>query len=245
MAADLPPLEPTWCAPPRQVQVLAADDFRNGLQQWRLEAQDPRATVRAADGVLDVQTPVGVTLWFARPLAGDYAVRYTATALPAPASAGPLAGRVSDLNMFWNATEADGSPPRPRSGAFAAYDTLRTYYAGYGANSNSSTRLRFYDGSGARTLLDGWADMPEATPDDHQGAMQPVTRLVAGQAVQVQIVSRQPTASDPVHLRWSVDGRTLFTRSDAQPLLQGWFALRTTASRLQLRHFEVLSCPPL
>ncbi|MBI5257815.1 MAG: hypothetical protein HY855_15025 [Burkholderiales bacterium] len=239
-----PPAADSWCAPPAQVQRLAADDFRHGLQHWRLEAQDPRTQVQATGGVLDLQTPAGLTLWFTRPLSGDYAVRFTATALPAPASAGPLAGRVSDLNMFWNATEADGSPPRPRDGAFASYDTLRLYYAGFGANGNTSTRLRHYDGQGARTLLDGYADPPAAEPADRRGAMNATTRLVAGQAVQVQIVSRRPTPADPLHLRWSAHGHTLFTL--AQPpqaaLLSGWFALRTTASRLQLRDFEVLGC---
>ncbi len=236
------PPDDSWCAPPRQVQVVAADDFRHGLRQWRLEAQDPRTEVRASDGVLDVQTPAGLSLWWRQPLHGDYAIRFSATALPAPASAGTLAERVSDLNMFWNASEADGSAPRPRTGAFAAYDTLRSYYVGFGANGNTTTRLRIYDGQGTRTLLDGWADAPEAEAGDRRGAMSAGTRLVAGQAVAVQIVSRAPTTTDPVHLRWSVNGHTLFTRSDAQPLLQGWFALRTTASRLQLRQFEVLQC---
>jgi len=235
MLAALPAwADGSWCAPPRREVRIAADDFHHGLTHWRIEAQDPRAVVRAQDGVLDVQTPAGLSLWWRSELSGDYAIRFTATALPAPASAGPLAGRVSDLNMFWNATEADGTEPRPRDGAFASYDNLRLYYAGFGANGNTTTRLRFYDGRGARDLLAGWAD---ATMTEH-------TRLVAGQPLRVQIVSRQPSAGSPQHLRWAASGRTLFTRADTAPLLRGWFALRTTASRLQLRDFEVFACPP-
>ena len=236
------PATDAWCPPPLQQQVLAADNFQHGLQQWRLEAQDPRAVVQAQDGVLDVQTPAGLTLWFMRPLAGTYTIRYTATALPAPASAGALAGRVSDLNMFWNASEADGGPPQVRNGAFAAYDTLRSYYVGFGANSNRSTRLRHYEGSGKRTLLDGYADGLEAEAGDRRGAMTAATQLVPGVPVQVQIVSRAPTPADPVHLRWQANGHTQFTLASAAPLQAGWFALRTTASRLQLRHFVVLHC---
>lgn len=227
-----------WCAPPRQLVPVAADDFRSGLANWTLEAEDARAVVSAQDGVLDIQTPAGLSLWWKKPLAGDYTIRFTALALPAPASAGPHAGRLSDLNMFWNAAEADGSPPRVRSGKFSGYDDLRAYYVGFGANANTTTRLRHYDGR--RRLLAGFADAGIAEPNET--AMRDETRLHPGQALAVEIVSRQPTAADPVHLRWRVNGQELFTRSEASPRTQGLFALRTTASRLQIRHFEILQC---
>lgn len=228
-----------WCEAPRKLEQVAADDFRAGLARWRLEAEDARAIVTVQGGVLDIATPAGLSLWWREPLAGDYAIRFTAVALPAPASAGPHAGRLSDLNMFWNALEADGSAPRPRTGQFAGYDTLPTYYVGFGANANTTTRLRHYTGR-ERRLLAGFADAPAAEPGERP--MTPQTRLRAGQPLGVEIVSRQPTADDPVHLRWRVDGHELFTRADAHPRLQGHFALRTTASRLQIRDFQVLRC---
>ena len=248
------------CPPGQAAQRVDGDNFTQGLARWRLEAQDPRAqvqaTVQGASGVLDVQTPAGLSLWWRHELQGDFELRFTATALPAPANAGaapgspattgPLAGRISDLNLFWHATEPDGREPAPRNGAFASYDGLRLYYAGIGANGNTTTRLRHYDGRGARTLLDGWADGAEATPQDRRGAMTPATRLVAGQPVQVQLLSRAPSAADPVHGRLHKDGQPLFTLSAEAgappPLLRGWFALRTTASRLQLRGFEIWHC---
>lgn len=231
----------SWCES-GAVRRVGADDFRAGLAQWRLEAQDARAEVAARDGMLDVQTPAGVTLWWRERLSGDYRVSFTVTALPAPPTAGALAGRVSDLNMFWNATEPEGTEPRPRSGAFAAYDGLRLYYAGFGANGNRSTRLRRYTGTGQRLLLDGWADATEAEPADRQGAMTDATRLVAGEALAVELWSRAPTVGDPVHLRWFARGRELFNRADTAPLLSGWFGLRTTASRLQVRDFVIETC---
>jgi hypothetical protein len=235
----LPLAAAAWCEAPRQLERVAADDFRAGLAQWRLEAEDPRAVVTAQGGVLDIATPAGLSLWWREPLSGDHAIRFTAMALPAPASAGAQAGRLSDLNMFWNALEADGSPPAARSGSFAAYDTLAAYYVGFGANGNTTTRLRLYDGS-ERRLLAGFADGPIAEPGELPMARE--TRLRAGQPVGVEIVSRRPTAADPVHLRWRADGRALFTRADPQPRLQGLFALRTTASRLQIRDFQILQC---
>jgi len=270
----LPP-QALHCPAGQVERRVAHDDFRHGLTQWRVEAQDPRSVVTASAGMLDMQAAAGLTLWWRGPepestasapgdapapaqptalaLAGDVLLRFTATPLPAPASAGALAGRVSDLNMFWRATEADGQPPRPRSGAFAAYDTLRSYYVGYGANGNATTRLRYYDGSGRRRLLQGWADPAAAESADRHGPMTPDTRLVAGQPLHVQLLARTPTADDPAYLRWSVDGRVLFTLpadadadadagAEVPRLVHGGFALRTTASRFQFRAFEVWAC---
>lgn len=237
--ALLPLAAAAWCEAPRKLESVAADDFRSGLARWRLEAEDERAVVTAANGVLDIATPAGLSLWWREPLSGDYAIRFTAVALPAPAGAGPHAGRISDLNMFWNALEADGSQPAPRSGKFAGYDALPTYYAGFGANGNTTTRLRLYDGR-QRRLLTGFADGPIAEPGERP--MTPQTRLHAGKPLSVEIVSRQPTAADPVHLRLRVGSNEVFTRADANPRLQGYFALRTTASRLQIRDFQTLQC---
>ncbi|MCE4552974.1 DUF6250 domain-containing protein [Roseateles cellulosilyticus] len=239
LALTLPALALAWCEPPRALQRVAADDFRAGLARWRLEAEDVRAVVTATGGVLDIATPAGLTLWWREPLSGDYAVRFTAVALPAPPGAGALAGRLSDLNMFWNATDTDGQPPRERSGRFADYDSLQAYYVGFGANGNTTTRLRLY-GDGRRELLAGLAEGTAAEPGE--APITPQARLHLARPMTVEIVSRAPTADDPVHLRWQLDGQPLFTRADPAPRLRGHFALRTTASRLQIRDFEVLQC---
>jgi hypothetical protein len=236
---SIPLAAAAWCEAPKKLERIAVDDFRAGLARWRLEAEDERAIVTAANGVLDIATPAGLSLWWREPLSGDYAIRFTALALPAPAVAGPHAGRISDLNMFWNALEADGSAPYPRSGKFAGYDTLPAYYVGFGANANTTTRLRHYTGSDRR-LLTGYAD--GAIAEQGEAPMTALTRLHAGQPLTVEIVSRQPTASDPVHLRWRVDSNELFTRADANARLHGYFAFRTTASRLQIRDFQILQC---
>ena len=237
--ALLPLAAAAWCEPPKKLEQVAVDDFRAGLARWRLEAEDERAVVTAQGGVLDIATPAGLSLWWREPLSGDYAIRFTALALPAPATAGAHAGRLSDLNMFWNAFEADGSEPYPRSGKFAGYDGLPTYYVGFGANANTTTRLRQYTGS-ERRLLTGFAD--GAIAETGERPMTAQTRLHAGQPLTVEIVSRQPTPDNAVHLRWSAGSNIVFTRADPNPRLHGYFALRTTASRLQIRDFQILQC---
>lgn len=227
---------PAW-ASAASCATLAADDFQHGLTAWRIEAQQSTVTsVSASDGVLRWATPAGLTLWWRAPLQSPWVLRFTATALPAPASAGAQAGRVSDLNLFWHATEPDGREPAPRSGAFASYDHLRLDYLGFGANSNRSTRLRHYPGDGRRLIVDGFADPPELEPADTRGPMTPATRLVEGEAMAVELHA----GGGRTQVR--VRGQLLFDAPT--PLTHGWFALRSTASRFEIRDFRVETCPP-
>lgn len=235
------------CPPDQRERPWIEDGFAEGMARWRLEAQDPRTTLMSTTEIngrpaLELATPAGATLWFTTPLHGDHVVSLWATPLPAPASAGVHAGRVSDLNLLWNATEPDGGLPRPRDGSLAGLDGLQAWYVGFGANGNTTTRLRRYDGSGRRVLIDGWADPPEATPADSRGAMTAATRLVPGRPVHVQWLSRAPTEADPVHLRWWADGRLLFEQAGGAPLLAGALALRTTASRWRFSQLSVTRC---
>ena len=100
------------CAPqPAARALLYQDDFVSA-ENWVLEAEQP-ARVVARDGVLDIDTPAGVTLWFKHPLTGPVEIEFDATAV---AAGGPN-DAVSDLNVFWMARDRDGSAPSPRSGA--------------------------------------------------------------------------------------------------------------------------------
>jgi hypothetical protein len=206
-----------------QGKRLHADAFRD-LKRWTIEAEKP-AIVTAKDGVLDIVAPAGLTTWFKPELVGPVAITYQAQAV---SEGGPF-DRVSDLNCFWMAREADGGSPlgHPRSGAFADYDTLKTYYVGQGGNTNTSTRFRRYVGRAG--------DRPMLPHHDHAAADELLTpncwttvRLIAdGQRIEY----------------WS-DGGRLFEHQDPQPYTRGWFALRTTQSHLRVRQFEVFSLLP-
>lgn len=207
-----------------QGQRLYADDFRHGLKRWVIEAEKP-ATVSAKNGVLDIVAPSGFTAWFKPKLVGPVAIAYEAQAV----SEGGRFDRVSDLNAFWMAREADGGSPlaRPRSGAFADYDTLKTYYVGQGGNTNTTTRFRRYVGrSGDRPLL---------SQHDHAAADE---MLTPNRWTTVRLVA------DGARIEYWSDGRRLFEHQDPEPYTHGWFGLRTTQSHLRIRKLEVFSLVP-
>ncbi|KHL24765.1 Tat pathway signal sequence domain protein [Croceibacterium mercuriale] len=205
----------------RDPVLLHSDDFRHGLDQWLVEAEQP-AQVSAADGVLDIAAPAGITLWFRPELSGPVAIDYTVTAISA---GGPL-DQVSDVNAFWMATDTRAATGNvldvPRSGAFTDYDRLRMYYVGIGGNRNTTTRLRRYVGrDGDRPLL------PEHDRTD------PAAMIVPNQPIRIRLIADGP------HIAVLRDGAPVFTMRDPAPYTRGHFGLRTTWSHLAVRDFAV------
>lgn len=187
---------------------------------WVIEAEQP-ARVTFGDGI-DIDTPAGLSLWWRMPLEGPVAIRFDAMAV---AEGGPN-DQVSDVNAFWMARDpgqADGSVfAKRRSGAFAAYDDLTTYYVGIGGNRNTTTRFRRYVGrTGDRPLL------PEHDLRDASHL------LVANRWTRVRLVADGGT------IAVDRDGKRLFTLADPEPYRRGWFALRTTKSHLRIRNLRI------
>ena len=122
------------------------------------------------------------------------------------------------------ARDADGGGPlaTPRTGAFADYDTLKTYYVGQGGNGNTSTRFRRYVGRpGERPLL---------PRHDHAAADE---MLVPNRWQTVRLIA------DGGRIQYWNNDRKLFELDDAEPYTRGWFGLRTTFSHLRVRRFRV------
>jgi len=202
-------------------RLLAHDDFRHGLGRWAVELEKG-GTVAAFRGTLEVDVPAGATVWFKKRFEGPYVLEYTATAV----SEGGGNDRVSDLNNFWNATDVrspDDIFATPRGGALAEYDYLKTYYVGYGANTNTTTRLRRYVGeAGVRPLIYDYSE----------------PLLVANEPDRVRIVSDGST------VRWWNNGRLVFDYSDPEPYTSGHFAFRTTWSHFRISDFRVWALLP-
>jgi hypothetical protein len=222
--------------------IFYADDFRNGLAQWQVEAQDPATTVSAENGKLDVYSPEGVTIWFRHKLAGNYEIRFDATPLKESFKGYP--DRFSDLNVFWNASLPGAQEADPTkvelNGALAAYNRLQLYYVGFGANGNQTTRLRRYDGTAQRPQLAGYATPAEATAEDRLGDLPPFARLTADKPVAIRIVSRQADSQGHGLLQFFADGHLVFEYRDGNPYVDGWFAFRTTKSHFRLQNFSVI-----
>jgi hypothetical protein len=200
--------------------LLHNDDFREGLKQWHIEAKQP-GNITARDGVLDIDVPAGTTLWFKAELHSPVAIVFDATAV---AQGGPN-DRVSDLNCFWMARNKDPLEPvyaQARSGEFADYNNLLTYYVGLGGNSNTTTRFRRYIGDPVLRPL-----LPEhdlTSPDVLLKPNRKQTILLNGRRIEY----------------WR-DGRRLLSFVDEAPYERGWFALRTVQSHLRIERLRIHS----
>ncbi|MEU6372923.1 DUF6250 domain-containing protein [Streptomyces sp. NPDC046909] len=205
----------------RRGRLIAHDDFRHGLGQWAVELEKG-GTVTAARGILESDVPAGATIWFKQRLEGPYVIEYTAT----PVSEGGVNDRVSDLNNFWNATDVRSPEDlfaTQRGGALAEYDYLKTYYVGYGANTNTTTRLRRYVGeAGVRPLIYDYTEPLLAANEPHR----------------VRIVS------DGSSQRWWINGQLVFDYTDPEPYTSGHFAFRTTWSHFRFSDFRVWRLSP-
>jgi hypothetical protein len=199
-----------------------ADFSAQGLQGWVVE-QQPGGTVTVEDGTLVIRDQAGCTVWWHEPLEGPIIIRYEVTM--------SSAARVSDLNCFWMASD----PRQPddlfaaghgRDGRFATYDTLQTYYVGYGGNHNSTTRFRRYEGTGAKPLL------PEHDLGAAEFMLQPDHRYTI------------ELRAEGGRVRYLRDGEVIFDYLDPTPLTRGWFGFRTVWSEMHIHRFEVLRPAP-
>lgn len=197
------------------------------LRHWSVE-QMPGGSVVVKDDALVIEDAGGSTIWFRQKLTAPVEITYEATVVM---SGGPR-DRLSDLNCFWMASDprSPESPPfavpLTRTGKFSDYDSLFTYYVGYGGNNNSTTRFRRYDATPARPLL----------PEHDLSAKKFL--LEANRPYRIRLIAR-----DGVAEFWR-DGEKIFTFRDPAPLKSGWFAIRTVRSHLVIRDFRLTTPTP-
>lgn len=198
----------------------AAKPFAD-LALWAVE-QMPGGTVKVRGNALEIEDQAGCTLWWREKLTAPVVISYKVTAI----SRGGPQDRVSDVNCFWMANDTR-SPAAPfaaantRSGRFKDYESLLTYYVGYGGNNNSTTRFRRYDGTADRPLR----------PEHDLSA--PRFLLEPNRAYRIRLVARAGTAEF-----WRDDER-VFTFRDPQTLTAGWFAIRTVRSHLLIEELRI------
>jgi hypothetical protein len=206
--------------------ALAATE-KPDLRQWVVEQMSGGKVYTSGDALV-IEDSGGCTVWWRTKLTAPVEITYDIT----PVSRGGPHDRVSDVNCFWMANDAkapDGCPfaaGHGRSGKFADYDSLQTYYVGMGGNTNSTTRFRRYEGNGAKPL------------DPKYDLRSPDVLLEPNHTYHIRVVAR-----DGVAEYWR-DGVKIFSFQDPAPLTSGWFAFRTVKSHLEIRDFAVKELRP-
>ncbi|MBN2180279.1 MAG: hypothetical protein JW715_00085 [Sedimentisphaerales bacterium] len=197
-------------------EVLFSDDFSGDLSNWLAEGRQPEII----DGKMNLDTPVGTTVWLKPYLQGNVMIEYDVTVIE---QGGPN-DRVSDLNCFWMATDPCNpgdlfAASEQRAGVFARYHNLNLYYVGYGGNTNSTTRFRRYN-SGNRELLGEYNDRLHLITPNHQ--------------YHIRLICYENT------VEYRCDGERLFCYEDPEPYTRGHFGLRTVQNHLTMDNFRVV-----
>jgi hypothetical protein len=216
LAVMMMAMVPGCQTPPKTVEASPTGD----LSQWRVE-QRPGGQVTTKEGALIIEDAGGCTVWLKHTLQAPVEITYDAMVI----SAGGVHDRVSDLNCFWMAIEP-GAPtamPAERSGKFSDYDSLLTYYVGYGGNENSTTRFRRYNGTADRPLL------PEHDLKEKRFLLE------GNRTYHIRLVAKNGVAE-----YWR-DGEKIFSYRDADALTAGWFGIRTVKSHLEIRNLQIKS----
>ena len=122
---------------PKTNKLLYSDNFKNGTNNWTAEFEKPEtSSLKIVEGKLDVSSSAGATVWFKTKLSGNIMITYDETII----DAGGANDRVSDMNVFWMATDpANPNGMIKRDGKFSSYDNLNLYYAGVGGHYNKFT----------------------------------------------------------------------------------------------------------
>jgi len=204
--------------------LLYQDDFSSdNTDDWITELQAESGNrVGVNMGALEIDVPMGATVWFKHKLYGDILIEYQAIVL----DSGGANDRVSDLNCFWMASDPRNTDdlffsPRKASGKFHDYDTLQLYYVGMGGHNNTKTRFRRYNGKGDKPLL------PEHDLEEKTDLIFP------NKSYQIQLVAMGS------QVQFFRDGELVYDFIDESPYTQGWFGIRTIHNHMTIDDFKV------
>lgn len=198
-------------------KLVYADDFRKNpdMKNWVPEiAPVPESKVYTQNGKLILDTKGGVTVWLNKLLKEDIIIEFDRKVIMATGKN----DRLSDMNMFWMATDPRNPDLFIRSGVFESYDSLHLYYAGMGGNNNSTTRFRKYEGNGKKTILQEYRDANHLLKPDR--------------TYHIRIEVQDGTTS------FWVDDDCYFKFKDPFPLREGYFGFRSTWSHQEISGFK-------
>jgi len=200
--------------------LVFSDDFAGPLDPkvWVAEIEPKAGNISAVytrDSALVLNTRGGVTVWLNKLLHGDVRIEYDREVVVDTGKN----DRLSDMNVFWMATDPGNANLFTRNGRFEAYDSLQLYYVGMGGNTNKTTRFRKYYSGGNKPVIKEYLDAAHL--------------LRANKLYHIKIILRSGTTS------YWVDGECFFSYADPAPLVTGYFGFRSTWSRQVIKNLRV------
>lgn len=201
-------------------KLIYKSDFSKPIDTsiWAIEKlKTDSEIVTCKNGNLLLDTYGGATVWLKQPLNGNVHISFKRTVL----IQGGKNDRLSDLNVFWMATDSLQNKGFTRKGTFNEYDSLSMYYVGFGGNYNTTTRFRKYTTKGDKQILGEYKDAAHL--------------LHANKTYTIEIIQLSGL------VQFVVDGVLYFSYQDKQPLTYGYFAFRSTRSRQTISDFQVHS----
>lgn len=215
------------CTGKKANQEIGSNDPKAVLANWVIEDESDHILATAANGITEIISPEGLTLWYNKELTGEYEISYLISVI----MEGGHFDRLSDMNCFWTASD----PKYPnnlfersewRKGIFGNYNTLNLFYVGYGGNENTTTRFRRYhgeyydtDSTKIKPLLQEYTDAAHLLKPD---------RLYR---INIKVTKNETS--------FSVDNEVLFTLPLKEGEGNGYFGLRLLTNHIQFMSFEV------
>jgi Domain of unknown function (DUF6250) len=198
--------------------LIYADSFQTTLDssKWFVELMPkPHNTVSVKNGVLVLDVAYGATVWLKISLKNKWLMEFDRT-IPFE---GGKNDRLSDFNIFWQATDPHTGVLMGRNPVFENYDSLSLYYVGFGGNNNTTTRFRKYLGTGEKTILQEYLDKTHL--------------LEAHKTYHCRLVFKKRK------MYFYINDALFFYFKDTHPLKTGYFGFRTTQSRQFIDNFRV------
>lgn len=198
-------------------KLIYSDNFNADLSNWKTEFETPEtSSIKLIESKLDLVSSKGATIWFKTKLSGNVMITYDETLV----EKGGSNDRVSDMNVFWMATD----PLNPktmieRDGKFSSYDNLNLYYAGVGGHYNKFTRFRKYNCNGEKPVLKEYSDVAHL--------------LVGNKKYSIKIIVNNSL------IQYYLNNELYWELKDEAPYKEGYFGFRTTISHQQFENFKV------
>ena len=199
--------------------LIASEDFAHNLDNWTAEFEKPESSQMSivSGSVLDVSASAGATVWYRNKLSGNICISYDVTVIDSSGAN----DRVSDLNVFWMASDPATENLFTRNGKFSSYDNLNLYYAGIGGHDNETTRFRKYFSNGDKPVITEYLDKAHL--------------LKGNKPYSIKILTDNGT------ILFYVNDVLYFNYKDDKPYTEGYFGFRTTRSHQRFDKFKIFS----